>query len=215
MVRSVEKPRPPRVSPPDLPHDLEDVLGMRHGDHVGQRIALADGDLAHARFEQCVLHGAADHADLAGATLMDVSVREPQAPALVLRDASLRRVRIEGGRIGTLDLTDARIGELEIRDVRIDYLTFGGARVEDADVADSTIRALDMPLAMLSRVRFTGCRADEVDVRGLRATDVDLRGLDALSYLDVLSLKGTTMSSRQIELLAGVLAAATGIDVRD
>ena len=215
MARPVEKPRPPRLSPPDLPPELDDAAGARHGDHLGQRIALADGDLAHAQFEQCVLHGSADRADLTGATLMDVSVQDPQTPVLLLRDASLRRVRISGGRIGTLDLTDARIGELEIRDVRIDYLTLGGARAEDVEVADSAIRALDVPLATLARVRFAGCRADEVDVRGLGAEDLDLRGLDALSYLDVLSLKGATMSSRQIELLAGVLAAAAGIDVRD
>ncbi|MDR6868407.1 uncharacterized protein YjbI with pentapeptide repeats [Microbacterium resistens] len=215
MARPIQKPRPPHVSPPDLPPALEDAEGARRGDHFGQRIALRTGDLAHAQLEQCVLYGTADGADLTGATVMDVEIQDPQTPTLVLRNASLRRVRIVGGRIGTLDLTDARVAELEIRGVRIDYLTFGGARVEDVEIADSALRALDLPHATLSRVRFTGCRADEVDARGLRAEDVDLRGLDTLSYLDVLSLKGATMSSRQIELLAGVLAAAAGIDVRD
>jgi|GEM_PF-3388035 len=42
-----------------------------------------------------------------------------------------------------------------------------------------------------------------------------LRGLDALAYLDVTSLRGTTLTSRQVELLATVFARAAGIDVQD
>lgn len=215
MARIPERPKAPRLSPPDLPAVLEDATGARHGDHLGARIALGD-DLAHAQLEQCVLHGAADErADLTGATLLDVAIEEPRTPVLSLRGASVRRLRITGGRIGTLDLTEARIGELELRGVRIDYATLAAAKADDVLIAECSFRALDLPQAVLSRVRFEDSRADEVDVRGLRAVDTDLRGLDALSYLDVLSLKGTTMSAPQVAQLAPVLARSLGIDVVD
>jgi hypothetical protein len=49
----------------------------------------------------------------------------------------------------------------------------------------------------------------------MRADSLDLRGLDALAFLDVTSLRGATLTERQIELLAPVLARAAGIDVQD
>lgn len=215
MTRFTE-PAAPRVSPPDLPDDLETARPRRGADLYTVRIELdGDADLSHSSLEQCVITGTAGMLELRGATLMDVDLREPRIADLPLRDANLRRVRISGGRIGTLDLSGARIDELELRDVRIDYLNLGGAKATDVLLADSTIRTLDMPQAELTRVRFDGCRSDEVDPRGLRAKDVDLRGLDALSFLDVTSLRGTTLTIRQVELLAPVFAASVGISVRD
>lgn len=215
MTRLTE-PATPRVSPPDLPEELESAQPQRGADVYTVRIELdGDADLSHSSLEQCVITGTAGTLELRGATLMDVDLREPRIADLPLRDANLRRVRISGGRIGTLDLSGTRIDELELRDVRIDYLNLGGAKATDVLLADSTIRTLDMPQAELTRVRFDGCRSDEVDPRGLRAKDVDLRGLDALSFLDVTSLRGTTLTIRQVELLAPVFAASVGISVRD
>nr|WP_232528489.1 pentapeptide repeat-containing protein [Microbacterium sp. MAH-37] len=174
-----------------------------------------DTDLAHGSLEQCVLTGSADRVDLTGATLLDVRIEDLRAPVVSLRDSTIRRLSIERGRIGTLDLSTARIGELEIRGARIDYLSLGAARAEDVLIADTMLHTLDVPQATLTRVRFEGTRADEVDTRGLVAKDVDLRGLDALAYLDVLSLRGATLGSRQVELLAPAFATAAGIDVQD
>lgn len=77
------------------------------------------------------------------------------------------------------------------------------------------VRTIDIPQSELTRVRFQATRSDEVDPRGLRATDLDLRGLDALSYLDVQSLRGATLSSLQVQQLAPVMAAGIGIVVTD
>lgn len=214
MARSTERPQPPRVSPPDLPEELEGGLGRRHGDHIGQRIPLAE-DLAHAQFEQCVLSGAADRVDLAGATLLDVEIVDARTPVLSLRDATIRRLRIAGGRIGTLDLSGAHVAELILEHARIDYLSFAAAKIQDSLVADCTLTTVDLPAATATRVRFERSTADEVDTRGLRAEALDLRGLDALSFLDVTALRGATLTVRQVELLAPVFARAAGIDVQD
>lgn len=210
------RPVPPRASVPDLPDTFTFAVPARHADLLAAEIACSgEVDLAHSSLEQCVLSGAADRIDLTGATLIDVEIRDIRAAAIALRDATIRRLRIVDGRIGTLDLSDARVAELTIDDTRIDYATLGGARAEDVLMTGAALQALDLPQATLTRVGFDGCRADEVDSRGLRATHVDLRGLDALAYLDVSALRGTTMSPRQVELLAPAFAAAAGIDVQD
>ena len=214
MARTTERPQPPRVSPPDLPEQLDDATGHRHGDHIGQRIRLTE-DLAHAQFEQCSLSGAADRVDLTGATLLDVEIVEARTPVLSLKDATIRRLRITGGRIGTLDLSGAHVAELIVEHTRIDYLSLAAAKIQDSLIADCTLATVDLPAATVTRVRFERCSADEVDTRGLRADALDLRGLDALSFLDVTALRGTTLTARQVELLAPVFARAAGIDVQD
>jgi len=214
MARSTERPQPPRVSPPDLPDELDDGVGRRHGDHIGLRIPLTE-DLAHAQFEQCSLSGAAERVDLAGATLLDVEIVDARTPVLSLKDATIRRLRIAGGRIGTLDLSGAHVAELIVEHARIDYLSLAAAKVQDSLLADCTLATVDVPAATITRVRFERSSADEVDTRGLKADALDLRGLDALAFLDVTSLRGVTLNSRQVELLAPVFARAAGIDVQD
>lgn len=208
--------RPPLVSAPDLPETLSPTAPARSAELFSAIIALTDStDLAHSSIAQCRIEGTATDADLRGATLMDVELNEVRVADLQARDANLRRVRISGGRIGTLNLTDARIDELELVGVRIDYLTLAAAKAVDVRITDCQITALDLPGATLTRLAFTDSRSDEVDTRGLRAQDLDLRGLDALSFLDVASLRGTTLTFRQVELLAPAFAAAAGIALRD
>lgn len=218
MARKQDRPIAPRVSAPDLPEAFEDGDARRYADL--QRVRLddlaGDVDLEHASLEECaIVSSSVGTLALRGATLVDVEITDIRAVSLVARDATIRRLRIAGGRIGTLDLADAGVAELELRDVRVDYLSFAGAKLEDVLIVDSTIRAIDLPQARLTRVAFEGCRADEVDPRGMRAADLDLRGLDALSYLDVLALRGATLTEDQVRMLAPAFAAAAGIDVRD
>ena len=210
-------PSSPRVSEPDLPARLQDGPRPTRGSESFQlRWSELDSvtDAAHAALTECtVVAASVDRLDLSGATLVDVDLRELRATTLTARSARLRRVRIVGGRIGTLDLADADLDEVELRGVRIDYLSLAAARVTDALVADCTIGTLDLPQATVSRMAFAGCRADDVDSRRLRAEDLDLRGLEALSYLDPGSLRGATLSARQVEQLASALAHALGIRV--
>jgi uncharacterized protein YjbI with pentapeptide repeats len=216
MARTDDSPAAPRVSPPDLPDAFEGAEPRRGADQLSARLELTGStDLAHSSLEQCVATADVDLLDLTGATLLDVDMRDVRAASMPMRNASVRRLRIAGGRIGTLDLSGARIDELELRDLRVDYLNLGGAKAADVLIADSSIRTIDIPQAELTRVRFESCRCDEVDPRGLRATDVDLRGLDAVAFTDANSLRGTTLTTFQVQQLAPVFAAGIGIQVRD
>lgn len=209
----------PRLSAPDLPPDLEEGPPLaRDGDffQVEWTSLDADTEAAHATLSECALLGAStERLDLTGATLVDVEVRDLRVSTLNARRSRLRRVRVTGGRIGTLDLADADIDEVELRGVRIDYASLAAARIADLLIADCTIGTLDLPQATVARMAFADSRADDVDTRGVRAEDLDLRGLEAVSYLDAGSLRGATLSSRQVDHLAPAFAAALGIRVID
>lgn len=216
MARNSGSPASPRVSIPDIPPHLTAAEPRRSADLLGARLELSGTvDLAYASLEQCVISADADAIDLTGATLLDVDMAAVRVTSLKLRNAGIRRLRINGGRIGTLDLSGTRIDELELRDLRIDYLSLGGAKATDILIADSTIKALDMPQAELTRVGFENCRSEEVDPRGMRALDVDLRGLDADGFMDTNSLRGTTLTSIQIQQLAPMIAAGLGVQIKD
>lgn len=216
MARTSDSPASPRVTAPDLPPVLEPARAARSADLVAARLDLAGTvDLAYSTVEQCVVSADADAVDLTGASVVDVDMSGVRIASLRMRDAGVRRVRINGGRIGTLDLSEAHVSELDLRDVRIDYLNLGAAKVTDLEITGCAIRTIDMPRAELTRVRFTSTSSDEVDSRGTRAKDLDLRGLDALGYLDANSLRGATLTSFQVQQLAPVLAAGIGILVKD
>ena len=155
-VRAVRSDPPhPRTGPPDLPRD-----GRRGSSAQRSSSGALDGlgrrRMPRTRITECAVAAASvDRLDLTGATLADVDIDELRATAVVGR-ARLRRVRMTGGRIGTLDLGDAELDEVELRGIRIDYLSLGGATVKDLLVADCTIGSLDVPQATLSRVAFDG-----------------------------------------------------------
>ena len=216
MARTPESPVPPRITAPDLPPVLDPATPARSGDLIAARLDLTGTvDLAYATLEQCVVSADAESVDLTGATVIDVDMSGARIASLRMRDTGVRRLRIGGGRIGTLDLSEARISELELRDVRIDYLNLGAAKATDVEISGCAIRTIDMPQAELTRVRFAATTSDEVDPRGMRAKDLDLRGLDALAYLDAHSLRGATLTSFQVQQLAPVIAAGLGIQVKD
>lgn len=212
-------PLPPRISAPDLPRQLDAVAGLeRRADLVGARIEGLEGevDAAHSQLSECaVAEASVSRLDLTGAVLGDVEISQLRATEVVARESRWRGVRVTGGRIGTFDLSVAEVANVELRGLRIDYLSLRGATVSDLLIADCTIGALDLPLATLSRVRFDDSRADEVANDGARAEHVDLRGLEVLSFTRPDALRGATLSSRQVELLAPALALALGIDVQD
>jgi uncharacterized protein YjbI with pentapeptide repeats len=219
MARAVQKPLAPRLTPPDLPARPADGPPLApSGDWDALRWQGLDGtvDAAHGVFSGCVFEEASvDRLDLVDASLTDVAFTGVRATEVAARGSRWRAVRITGGRIGTLDLGDAQLDGVEFRGVRIDYVSLASATAADVVFRGCDIRTLDLPLAKVERIAFEDTRIDEVDSRGLRCRDLDLRGLDALSYTDVTALRGATMSERQAIVLAPVLAAALGIDLRD
>lgn len=217
--RADDGPIAPRVGAPDLPRVLDAARAPGRGDDVeAVRIEhLEDGlDAPYASIEASVVeHVSGERIDLTGATLLDVDALDLRVTHVAGRGARWRRVRIAGGRIGTLDLSDADLDEVELRELRIDFLSLAGARVADLEISGCTITSIDLPGARVERMRVSSSRSDELDTRELRATDVDLRGLDVADVTAIDGLRGATLTPRQVEGLAAAFAKRAGIDVRD
>lgn len=213
-------PRPPRISAPDVPTDLDAVSALRS--RVDLLGVLVDGvggevDAAHCRLVESRVDAAsgpaAGRVDATGATFVDVAVDQLRAMALVARDGSWRNVELTGGRIATLDGLRVRWDSVVVRGAHIDYLSLPSAELTDVLFVDCSFGSIDLPEARLARVAFEGCRADEVDTRGMRGDDVDLRGLEALAFTDVRALTGAWLQPRQAELHAPAFAQALGIRI--
>ena len=209
--------KPPRLSAPELPAHLESATLRAHADLIGALIEGASGDIdaagAHLS-ESAVRDIDAGTFDLARSRLADVEIGELRAVTLAAHESRWQSVRMTGGRIATLDLSRGSISGVEIRGVRIDYLTLAGSEASDVLFVDCIIGSLDAPQSVLKRVAFEGCRVTDVDNRGWRAEHVDLRGLEAVHYLDMSALRGTTLSERQATALGRDFAVAAGVDVR-
>lgn len=211
-------PLPPRISAPDLPDELATAVLARGADVHAARVESVSGtvDATHSHLSESRVTGLdAQSLDLTGASLTDVDLDDVRAVVLNARQTRWQSVRIVGGRIATLDLSRSDMSGVEFRDLRIDYLTLAGTTASDLLFIGCTIGTLDAPQSRLSRVRFEGCRADEVDNRDWRVENVDLRGLEALHYLDIAALRGTTLAERQVTSLAREFARAAGVDIRD
>ena len=211
-------PLPPRVPAPDLPPRLEPApLGAR-GDLHGALIEGLTGavDASHARVTETALRRVdVESLELGGAAFVDVDLDEVRAVTMSCRASRWQTVRMNGGRVATLDVSRSDLSGVEFRGLRIDYLTLAGSTASDVLFVDCTIGSLDAPQSTLSRIAFEGCRVDEVDNRDWRIENVDLRGLEALRYLDMAALRGATLSERQVTSLALAFASAVGVDVRD
>lgn len=215
-------PRPvplkaPRLSAPDLPAHLEPAALRAHADLIGALIEAASGDIdaAGAHLSESALRNIdAGTFDLARSRFADVEIEQLRAVTVAAHESRWQNVRMNGGRIATLDLSRGSLSAVEIRGVRIDYLTLAGSEVSDLLLVDCIIGSLDAPQSTLKRVAFEGCRVTDVDNRGWRAEHVDLRGLEAVHYLDMPALRGTTLSERQTTSLGRDFAIAAGVDVR-
>jgi len=214
-----DTPAPPRDSAPDVPDDLDEADGLSpRDDLLAARITgLADDVLAaHARLVESRVEAASVALfDATGTTFTDVVVDDLRAVELRLRDARWRNVALTGGRIGTLDGLRAAWDGVTLRGIRVGYLSLPSAELADVRFVDCEIGTLDLPDATLTRVTFDSCRVDEVDTRGLTGTDLDLRGLDALAFTDPRALRGSTLSTRQVEQHAAAFAAAHGVHIAD
>jgi uncharacterized protein YjbI with pentapeptide repeats len=186
-----DTPAPPRDSAPDVPDDLDEADGLSpRDDLLAARITgLADDVLAtHARLVESRVEAASVALfDATGTTFTDVVV----------------------------DGLRAAWDGVTLRGIRVGYLSLPSAELADVRFVDCEIGTLDLPDATLTRVTFDSCRVDEVDTRGLTGTDLDLRGLDALAFTDPRALRGSTLSTRQVEQHAAAFAAAHGVHIAD
>ncbi|GAA3022612.1 hypothetical protein [Microbacterium dextranolyticum] len=212
-------PAAPRVGTPDIPHHLEEHVGLEpRADLLAVEVIGLSGDVdaSHGRLAEARIAAASvGRLDVTGASLVDVEIDDLRAVALGARDGRWRNVAITGGRIASIDGLRTRWESVVLRGVHIDYLSLASGEIEDVRFVDCRFGTIDLPEARVNRVSFEGCRADDVDTRGLRTTHLDLRGLEALAFTDARSLAGVWFSPGQLERHAAAWAEALGIRVAE
>lgn len=217
---------PPNRNPiaPQLPlelerHEVVEDLFVDEAVHEGLR--LESIGYSHVNAENVELRTFAlvevdlSEAKLDRLDLKDVSIKTCNLANLRSQGCSFDRVQIEGSRLTGAALAESRLVDVAFRDSPIDLSSFRFGR--------------------LNRVRFEGCRLIEADFQGVVAKactfiDCDLTGaqlsqgnFEGSAFRDcrlaeakgLEALRGAQMAWEDVLELATVLAALSGIEVRD
>jgi uncharacterized protein YjbI with pentapeptide repeats len=131
------------------------------------------------------------------------------------RSAHAERVVIDSSRLTGIDFAEGALADVSFRDCRIDLAAFGFAVLKRVSFEDCVLTGTDFLEAQLEAVRFHGCDLREADMRGARMKQCELRGCELAGLQGVESLRGAAMEWSDIVGMAGVWAAALGIEVLD
>ncbi|MFF2276283.1 pentapeptide repeat-containing protein [Agromyces sp. NPDC058126] len=221
--------KPARLAAPRI--DELVLTGLADGDDAelmsgatleGMHFTAADvseRDLTGVRLIECELSGVVAHeARLRGAVISETRIERLEAPVLHAPRAELRDVVITGSRLGSVEFIDNRWQSVRFIGCKLGFVNLRGSELRDLRFTDCDIEELDLGNARAERVAFDGCELRALAVTGATLRDVDLRGLDftAMSTLDgIAGLRGATLDSTQVALLAPSLATHLGIRIID
>ena len=178
--------------------ELEDQLagGVRFRSSTLNNVALAGSQLEALRLDDC---------RIANSSLANVNAR----------GAGFMRVLVIAGRLTGLHLPESRLQDITFAGCRIDLASFGFSTLTRVTFDDCVLRQTDFLEAELRSVRFHDCDLTEADFRGARLQACEFRRSDLSGVQGVASLRGAAMPWSDIVELAGVWAAALGIEVLD
>jgi uncharacterized protein YjbI with pentapeptide repeats len=211
-----------RPQPPQLPAQLEagEAQSLTH-DAVYSETAIDDVALSDQQARGVVLRAVElTKVDLSGSRLdhlrvVDGALANCNMANMHCRGADIARVTITSSRLTGIGLAEAVARDLTIRDCRIDLASFGFSRLERVTFEDCLLSQTDFLETQLDSVRFHGCDLTGADFRGARLKRCEFRRSDLIDLQGVESLRGAAMEWPYIVEMAGVWAAALGIEVLD
>ena len=180
------------------------------------------------RLEDCALtalepggsyiEAALDGADLFGAQLPKLSITHGLLADCNLSNvrahgADLARVAFERCRLTGIELTEGTLQDLTFRGCKLDMASFGFARLARVRFEDCVMTGTDFLETRLDSVVFDGCDLSGADLRGATLKRCELRGCTLEELRGVERLRGAAMEWHRIVEMAGVWAAALGIEV--
>jgi uncharacterized protein YjbI with pentapeptide repeats len=162
------------------------VVGGRHAGETFARARLVDVELVRCDLSGCDFTEAAFHR---------VTLRECRATSIEVGLMTWRNVTVSDCRLDDANLRGAQLEQVCFETVNCARADFGGARLDGVRFPGSDLTAAD----------FSNARCTEVDLR-----DARLEGLKGIG-----SLRGASIGVDQLFGLAGGLAVALGISVRE
>jgi uncharacterized protein YjbI with pentapeptide repeats len=159
--------------------------------------------------------------DLSGARLTAMFLSECELHRCdlsnaVLRAASARHTKIEGGRLTGLSWTAGQLYGVTFADCRADLSTFEGTKFEHVTFERCDLREADFRAARFQAVEFRDCdltRADLGNARFSGKSTMSACTLDGLRGVD--RLRGVAMPWADIVASAAVFAGELGLRVLD
>jgi len=152
---------------------------------------------------------------LRGAHLAESVIAGADIPAVSGARSGWRDVELRDSRFGSFEAYDASWRGIRFTRCKLGYVNVRAAQLLDVAFIDCTIDEIDLLDAAARRVTFESTRIGTVNASGARLTDVDLRGADIAQVVGLEGLRGATISSEQLQLMAPALAALAGIRVDD
>lgn len=156
----------------------------------------------------------ADEADLAGARWSEVELDQVNLPVVRAARSQWQDVTVRG-RLGALEAYEAQWRSVHLAGCKVDYINLRSADLLDLVIEDCVIEELDLVEVTARRVELVDVRVGHLDLQHAQLRDVDLRGLTLASIQGIAGLRGATVTSAQLQLLAPLLAAEVGLSVED
>ncbi len=220
-----EKSSRRRAGTPEQP-DLSDDLAPSTLDSLSHDVVLSELELANSDLRDQHANGvqfqaaAVTDVDLSGSRLDDLRITDSEFRACNLANiraqrANVLRVLVADCRLTGLHVSEAQLRDVTIRDCRVDLASFGFSRLERVTFEDCLLAKTDFLEAQLDSVRFHRCDLAEGDFRGARLQRCEFRRTNLVGLQGVEHLRGSAMEWPDIVEMAGVWAAALGIQVLD
>ncbi len=152
---------------------------------------------------------------LEGSSLRDVVLHRPDVALVQAWSTRWRDVHLDAGRLGAVDAYESDWGSVRLSGVKLTYLNLRGSQVADLLLEHCRLDTLDLNQAQVRRLCLIDCQVDTLDVRAATLSDVDLRGAHLSTIEGLPDLRGATISSLQLQQLAGLLAHHLGLRVEE
>jgi len=217
---TVEAPLPPR--PPDIAAalgraDADDVIRDRRVEESElDGVDLAGLSLHNLRVRDSRLRGVdLSGSALAGLDVADAVVHEGSWANTIAGQATIVRLEATGLRGTGAQFAEAALTDCTFADCRLDLTSFRFAQLERIVFRDCRLEEAYFYGATLRSVRFEKCVLTRATIETATFDRCELRGCELTDLTGVEQLRGTRMPWPDVVQIAGLLAAATGIDVVD
>jgi uncharacterized protein YjbI with pentapeptide repeats len=187
-----------------------DLESVRYSDLMLPELVLAGAKLDGVHFAGLV----ADETDLKGARLSEVHLEQANLPVVRAARSQWRDVQVTG-RLGSVEAYETQWRSVHFVGCKLSFVNLRGAELLDVAFTDCIIDELDLVGAAANRVRLSQTRVSHLNVRQAKLRDVDLRGATLEVIEGLTDLRGATISSLQLTLLAPLLADELGLNVED
>ena len=187
-----------------------DLESVRYSDLILPELVLAGAKLDGVHFAGLV----ADETDLKGARLSEVHLEQANLPVVRAARSQWRDVQVTG-RLGSVEAYETQWRSVHFVGCKLSFVNLRGAELLDVAFTDCIIDELDLGGAAATRVRLSQTRVAHLNVRQAKLRDVDLRGATLEVIEGLTDLRGATISSLQLTLLAPLLADELGLNVED